>query len=313
MKKLIKNNKNCLFLFEAQTGDTGVAGNRGRGFFNGRFVSASSPTLDTTKKAYGSQSWAFSYLSNQYLKSWRNPAATISSVTANNTFTINSSTNYTTYFIPNKVFTISGATNNNGTYSVASSSNTSNITTVIVHQNTLVTGGTLGIAGHTNLWASIGTGNFTFEALFFTPSSFPSSYHDICGCDFNSMFSLEIMASYPKLIFWIGGSSKNVINPIALNTLYHFLAVRNSGVLKLWLNGVLVFSGANTASLVTNNDFYIGCDGYQYPDATTYYQGNIQRIGLWSDVLYWNQAATTGKTHFNHTYLLKNFGSTPNQ
>ncbi len=314
MKRLTKNNKNCLLLFEAQTGDSTIAGNRGRSMVNGRLLSSPAPTLDTSIKAYGSQSWAFDSASSEYFKSWRGLSLTIASVTANNTFTISSSTNYTSYFIANKIISISGATNNNGTFHVTSSSFASNVTTVIISETTLVTGGTLGTVGHTNPWAAIGTGNFTAEAVFTTPSSWPDSYHDIFGWDYSTMFSLEVIASYPKLVLWINSTTKTLVNPIAANTTYHVLIVRNNAVLKIWVNGVLVsYTSSETTSLTANNDFFIGSDGTNAPDGITYFKGNIQRVGLWNDVLYWTPRITTGKTHFNSSLLLKNYGSTPNQ
>lgn len=306
---IIRNNSNCLFLFETQTGDSTVVGNRSRSYINGRLLSTTPPALDATNKKWGSQSTLFTHASSTMSKFYRDIAKTITTVTANNTFTIAS--DYTTYFIPGKIINITGATNNNGTYTVVSSS-FSTVTTIVIAQTTLVTGGTLGTVGHTNPITQIGTGDFTVEAVFKTPSSFLTSYEDIFGCDYSANFALEAITSYPRLVFWIGGGSNTVIDPIALNTWYHILIVRKGGTLKVWLDGTLKISVANSTSIATNNDFYVGDDGY----TVNYGYGwnsNVQRVGLYKGAMYWNSGTTTGKKHFDITKYMKNFGAIAQQ
>jgi len=308
-RTIINDNKNCLFLFEAQTGDATLPGNRARGFIDGRFISSTAPTLDTGNKKWGSQSVKFDYATSTFCKFYRNIAKTITTVPANNQFTIAS--DYTDYFIVGKIITITGATSNNGTYTVVSSS-FSVVTTVTIAETTLSVGGTLGTVGHVNPITLIGTGDFTVEAVFKTPASWVGSYHDVCGCDYSGNFALEVITSTPYLVFWVGGSIKTALNPIATDTWYEFLAVRKNGVLKIWVEGILRYSAANTYSIVANNDFYVGDDGDTL-NAGYEWDSNIQRVGFWKNAQYWHPGTTTGKKHFDNVKYMKNIGAIKQQ
>ena len=302
---VISNNKNCLFLFEPHNEDSIIVGNRSRGFINGHFKSTTVPTLDTSNKKWGSQSALFNYSSATYDKYYRDIAKTISSVTANNTFTV--STDYTTYFIPGKIINITGATNNNGTYTVVSSS-FSSVTTVIISQTTLVTGGTLGTVGHTNPIQAIGTGDYTVECVFKTPASWTGSYEDVFGYNFNDAFCLEVLTATPYLSWWVGGNIHTVINPISISTWYHFLAVRKGGTTKVWLDGTLKLSFADTQNITTNSDLFIGDDSNGSFGSNTYWNSNIQRVAIFRGAQYWKNESTTGKKHFDITRYFKNIG-----
>jgi hypothetical protein len=297
---LIANNADCVFLYEAQSQDTAIAGNRARGFINGTLVSSSSPTFDTTDKQWGTRSMFFTRASSQYLKAYRDLQLTVTAVLANNQFTVASATDYSTYFIAGKIVTIAGSTNNNGTYTVVSSSFSAATTTVTISQTTLVTGGILGTVGHTNPITQIGTGDFSLEACFRTPSTFLATYTDICGADYTNNFALEVISGGANsMVFYTSTSTYTLLSAVSTATDYHVLITRKNGTIKIWVDGVLVISAANTANIVTNNDFYVGSDGDTTP--SFYWDGNIQRVALWKKAIYYNPRITTAKLHFSKT------------
>ncbi|MEI7594516.1 MAG: LamG-like jellyroll fold domain-containing protein [Bacteroidota bacterium] len=300
-KGLIKNNSHCIYLFEVQTGDVVIKGNRARGFVDGMFK-PTPPVLDSANKLWGSQSALYSS-SNNYCKFYRDINATIVSILANNQFRVN--TDLTTYFVPGKKITIKGASNNNGNYIVVSSSYGS-YTTVTIAETTLSVVGTFGTVGHINPLTLIGTKDFTAEAVFRTPYSYNYSYQDVFGFDFTSGITLEVVTATPYLWLYVKSEVYTIASPLAFETWFHFLCVRKSGKLKVWLNGVLVISDlSNTENISVNNDFYVGSDGSTSPNY--YWGGNIQRVGFWNSAMYWHEGATIGKRHFTDR-TLKNIG-----
>jgi hypothetical protein len=102
-----------------------------------------------------------------------------------------------------------------------------------------------------------GTGNFTFEFWIYTPSNIPSFTKLVTGGSGGSTFTIETQGT--TNVLWVTTFDATLLqSTVALtnNTWTHFAAVRNSGTLTIYINGVA--SGSTSNSTDFGSYLYIG-------------------------------------------------------
>jgi hypothetical protein len=102
-----------------------------------------------------------------------------------------------------------------------------------------------------------GTGNFTFEFWIYTPSNIPSFTKLVTGGSGGSTFTIETQGT--TNVLWVTTFDTTLLqSTVALtnNTWTHFAAVRNSGTLTIYINGVA--SGSTSNSTNFGSYLYIG-------------------------------------------------------
>ena len=133
-----------------------------------------------------------------------------------------------------------------------------------------------------------GTGDFTVEGWFY-----PTAYNASTGtCLFSKNVSgsnnfLVVINTSGTMGFWLNASGAstqlNSTRYIALNQWSHVAAVRNNGIITLYVNGEAWCSQANAANITDQNPFSIG--DYSF---TSYYQGTfyVQEVRVSMACLY---------------------------
>lgn len=120
--------------------------------------------------------------------------------------------------------------------------------------------------------SSFGTGNFTVEAWFYA-TSLANTWNFITGHGNQAGGGALYAKSDGSVVFYEGGTrAASATSAISANTWYHAAAVRNSGTLKLYIDGSEVDSVAYTTNL-TVTDYYIG----ENRVSTEEFQGYIYR------------------------------------
>ena len=102
-----------------------------------------------------------------------------------------------------------------------------------------------------------GTGNFTFEFWIYTPSNIPSFTKLVTGGSGGSTFTIETQGT--TNVLWVTTFDTTLLqSTVALTngTWTHFAAVRNSGTLTIYINGVA--SGSTSNSTNFGSYLYIG-------------------------------------------------------
>lgn len=140
--------------------------------------------------------------------------------------------------------------------------------------------GSNALTSNANANFSLGTSDFTYESWFYPTSS--SGTQAIFGIGDGSSNSTQVFYNYPgqtgKIGFVVYGSiSLFSTGTISLNTWTHVAFVRESGVLKLYINGVLNNSIACTANF-TKNQISIGRPYYNL--SQEYFVGRITNTRL---------------------------------
>jgi hypothetical protein len=101
------------------------------------------------------------------------------------------------------------------------------------------------------------TGNFTFESWVYVSAytTFGTIYStsELFGLTDNLYISMGNNTTFNKFIVSSGGSLKlTSASTFNLNTWYHVALVKNANVLRLYVNGVLQASAANTQNFVSD-------------------------------------------------------------
>lgn len=130
----------------------------------------------------------------------------------------------------------------------------------------------------TTVGTQIGTGDFTIEAWVYpSNSTVASGYRDVitltCATNIMLGFNNNILIGYGM----IGGNATTTYSPV-VGQWQHIAAVRNAGVLKLYANGVEVYSGASTTSfsLSTSGTHAIG----SWNTPGEYFPGYISNVRI---------------------------------
>jgi len=114
-------------------------------------------------------------------------------------------------------------------------------------------------------WA-IGTGDFTIEWFYHQTTNVNENFFFDLGI--SNELSSSISINGTRFNFYMNGS--RVANPpvsTTINNWYHFAISRKSGVLKMFKDGLQIFSARNTISINnTTSQFYIGCKDPASPD-----------------------------------------------
>jgi hypothetical protein len=134
------------------------------------------------------------------------------------------------------------------------------------------TGGTYIRAGNA---VSFETGDFTIEAWIYPTDNTKG----------NSLFSIG--TSNDGLLLSINGLTVNGnsynwnnYNYISFNTWSHIALVRNSGIMKIYVNGVEKFSSYIPDQLYTNKNLYCGNGYYTLGSAQNAFQGYVDNIRI---------------------------------
>lgn len=310
IKNILINNKSCMLLYEHHVVDGGtLSESRGMGF-----VSATASTL--TSYAAGSaipQCNALVTASALYWRNYELRAEAILSIVGNNTIRINSSTSRVAWYNkPKKMIKITGSTSNNGYYTVVSASQAGSPlrTQIIVEETTLVNSGTMGTVSWDDPLA-FGTGDFTLETVAYPVYNSTYAYRSVVGNYYSQGICLELDygATTWNLTFYTAGTLSTAAVALPYSAWYHFLVVRKSGTLKIWVNGTLVYTGANVVNVTTasGNTFAMGADASSATavSSTFYFNGQIARVGVWKGAQYWHNGTTTGKKHFDTSLVLR--------
>jgi hypothetical protein len=124
---------------------------------------------------------------------------------------------------------------------------------------------------------SLGSGNFTVEAFVYATST-PQTYNTIFSnyTAFGTTVTLLYFSSDSKVNFVANNTTITSTAPLQLNTWNHVAAVRNSGTITLYVNGVAQATLSYSGSSSGNGIAYIGTAG----DAptTTEYTGFISNL-----------------------------------
>jgi hypothetical protein len=121
---------------------------------------------------------------------------------------------------------------------------------------------------------SLGTGNFTFE-FWVNPITDIPAYTKLLTGGASGTFTIETQNSDNKL--WVTNFAGTILGSttaLTINTWNHFAAVRNSGTLTLYVNGVA--SGTVSDSTNFSNTIYIG--GRPSTQYFTGYMSNIRFV-----------------------------------
>lgn len=153
-----------------------------------------------------------------------------------------------------------------------------------------------------------GTGDFTIECWFMRTATPTSTYHPIIGGNGSGIYAWglyhtsgnEIMLiNDVKNIFTTSGAS------ISNNRWYHVAAVKTSGVLKIFVNGVQYFSAADTTAYnITASGLRIGDDANH---ANGWFFGYISNLRVVKGTAVYTSAftpSTTALTAVANTSLL---------
>jgi len=110
------------------------------------------------------------------------------------------------------------------------------------------TGDYLNIAG-SSAAVAFGTGDFTIEMWYFAQVAGEAMLVDFRAANGTTFGCIYYAATTNYLTFYDGGSTfSSTSQPIVLNTWNHIAAVRSGGTLRMYVNGVQSYSGANTSS-----------------------------------------------------------------
>lgn len=98
------------------------------------------------------------------------------------------------------------------------------------------------------------TGNYTIEAWFRVSSFVNNSHIFYTGVETSGRFVLYLSSSGVLLYDTYGGDGPDwtsIATGLTTNTWYHVAIVRNSGTIKIYLNGVEKVSGTSTVNMPT--------------------------------------------------------------
>jgi hypothetical protein len=151
-----------------------------------------------------------------------------------------------------------------------------------------------------------GTGDFTVEGWFY-PFPFGSSYQVVYANDTaNGLAGIAINANgtvfYGRSLVSIEGTTSNAVQFNAWN---HIATVKNSGTVKIYINGVQGFSGAQTYSFASGT-VRIGSDG---GGSTLFYTGYLSSLRTTTTPVYTANFTppTAPLTNISGTSLLLNY------
>lgn len=115
----------------------------------------------------------------------------------------------------------------------------------------------------TNNQLTLGTGDFTIEFWFWTPSTASQIYYDQRTTNTQLVPTIYVNSVGPSIRYFTNGADRITGSNIAVNTWYHVALVRISGNTRLYLNGVQTGSTyADTNNYIGNADRpIIGMDG----------------------------------------------------
>jgi hypothetical protein len=103
---------------------------------------------------------------------------------------------------------------------------------------------------------NFGTGNFTIE-MWIRPDTVAPAYQQLAGSTYSTTGGAVYLAGSTLTFYTNGVNAQSATNSINANQWQHIAVVRNSGVLKTYINGVEAGSVANTQNL-TNATGQIG-------------------------------------------------------
>jgi len=143
---------------------------------------------------------------------------------------------------------------------------------------------------------SFGTGDFTIEMWVYA-SSF-SGYRtliDARGSDSTVSYGLFLETTSGQLYWYDGSATQMSSSGPPLNTWTHIAAVRTSGVLKMFIAGVQVYSAANTNAQNPTGPLLIG----KNIGSTAYFNGYIDELRITKGAARYTTAFTPSTNAFS--------------
>lgn len=118
-----------------------------------------------------------------------------------------------------------------------------------------------------------GTGDFTVEFFNYSTKTSNSTIITFSTNNWN------LYSGSGNLFFWNGGSNSIIVTSFPLNQWVHIALTRQSGVVKLWMDGVLKGSVTNMTNLTASTLFI----GY-YPPNSNYFEGYLQDLRITNSI-----------------------------
>jgi hypothetical protein len=159
-----------------------------------------------------------------------------------------------------------------------------------------------------NAALDMGTGDFTLEFwVFSTDASIDSQYRRFFATGTNSTSSIQVghIAATSGIVAYTADDSTLIITGTTnvLNTWAHIAVVRQSGTVKLYVNGTSEGTPITDSNSKTTSNFTVG----RYPGASGYLKGNLSNLRLVKGTAVYTSnftPSTTPLTAITNTSLL---------
>ena len=147
-------------------------------------------------------------------------------------------------------------------------------------------------AGSNAAWA-MSTGDFSIE--FWTYPTVLGVDGGYVSADYTTGF--HVAQASGTLYFWVANSQINATSALSVNQWQHVVCTRASGTSRIFVNGVLKQTGANTNS-VAQNSLYIGTSSHALTEEITGYLANVRVVKGQIPTTYATSSTTIGAQIF---------------
>ena len=147
-------------------------------------------------------------------------------------------------------------------------------------------------AGSNAAWA-MSTGDFSIE--FWTYPTVLGVDGGYVSADYTTGF--HVAQASGTLYFWVANSQINATSALSVNQWQHVVCTRASGTSRIFVNGVLKQTGANTNS-VAQNSLYIGTSSHALTEEITGYLANVRVVKGQIPTTYTTSSTTIGAQIF---------------
>ena len=147
-------------------------------------------------------------------------------------------------------------------------------------------------AGSNAAWA-MSTGDFSIEFWAYpTVLGVDGGY---VSADYTTGF--HVAQASGTLYFWVANSQINATSALSVNQWQHVVCTRASGTSRIFVNGILRQTGANTNS-VAQNSLYIGTSSHALTEEITGYLANVRVVKGQIPTTYTTSSTTIGAQIF---------------